>query len=79
MKLYDFNILEINEQMEAVNQQGKFIDNHVTKKERCNLYAINMFFVEVVYNSETNTITELRTFKTGKLLDKYSVNLRGEF
>ncbi|WP_229720446.1 hypothetical protein [Winogradskyella helgolandensis] len=72
MELYDFNRLELNEQMEVVNQLGAFIDNHVTKTERCNLYAVDMFFVEVVYNSEYNTITELRSFKTGYLLDKYS-------
>ena len=37
-----------------------------------NCYAINKFFVEVVYNSEHNTITEIRSFKTGYLLNKYS-------
>ena len=74
MTLYEFNVLEINERMEVVNQKGQFIDNHVTKSEKCNLYSVDMFFVEVVYNSETNTITELRSFKTGHLLDKYSVD-----
>ena len=58
--------------MEAVNQHGTFLDNHVSKTERCNLYAINMFFVEVVYNSERNTIPEVKSFETGYLLDKYS-------
>ena len=74
MTLYEFNILDLNGCMEAVNQYGTFIDNHVTNTERCNLYAVNMFFCEVVYNSEYNTITEIRSFKTGYLLDKYSVN-----
>ena len=45
------------------------------KKEKCNLYAIDMFFVEVVYNPVKNKIVEFRSFKTGHLLDKYS-NLR---
>jgi hypothetical protein len=72
MTLYEFNILDLNERMEAVNQLGAFIDNHLTKSERCNLYAINMFFVEVVYDAEYNTITEIRSFKTGHLLDKYA-------
>jgi len=52
--------------MEAVNQHGTFLDNHVTKKERCNLYAIDMFFIEVVYDAEHKIITELRSFKTGR-------------
>ncbi len=45
MTLYEFNILELNERIEAVNQYGTFLDNHVTKTERCNLYAIDRFFV----------------------------------
>ncbi len=61
--------------MEAVNQYGAILDKLVTKTERCNLYAIDKFFVEVVYDAEHNAITELRAFKTGYLLDKYSVNL----
>ena len=56
--------------MEAVNLLGTFIDNHVTKTERCNLYALDKFFVEVVYKPEQNTITELGSLKTGYLLDK---------
>tara|TARA_R110002033_G_C3895715_1_gene239405 strand:+ start:9884 stop:10114 length:231 start_codon:yes stop_codon:yes gene_type:complete len=72
MTLYEFNRLELNEGVEAVNQYGTFLDNYLTKKEKCNLYPIDMFFVEVVNNSEHNTITEIRSFKTGALLNKYS-------
>jgi hypothetical protein len=32
------------------------------------------FFVEVVYDPEHNVITEVRSFKTGHLLDKYSID-----
>ena len=42
MALYEFNLLDINNQMETVNQKGIYI----TKDEKFNLYAINMFFVE---------------------------------
>ena len=72
MTLYEFNILELNERMEAVNQYGVYLDNYVTKDIRINCYAIDMFFVEVVYNAEHNTITEVRSFKTGHSLDKYA-------
>ena len=75
MTLYEFNVLELNERMEVVNQKGQFIDNHITSSEKCNLYAIDRFFVEVVYDAEHNTITELRSFKYGHLLDKYSAKL----
>jgi hypothetical protein len=57
MTLYQFNILELNKRMEAVNQLGTFLDNYVSKTERCNLYAVDMFFVEVAYNPDSNTHT----------------------
>jgi hypothetical protein len=78
MTLYEFNLLDINNQMETVNKQGVYLDNHITKNEKFNLYAINMFFVEVCYNSLENKITGIKSFKSGHLLDKYS-NIDGLF
>ena len=78
MTLYEFNLLDINNQMETVNQQGVYLDNHITKIEKFNLYAINMFFVEVCYNSLENKISGIKSFKSGHLLDKYS-NIDGLF
>tara|TARA_R110000824_G_scaffold34534_3_gene109426 strand:+ start:718 stop:957 length:240 start_codon:yes stop_codon:yes gene_type:complete len=78
MTLYEFNLLDINNQMETVNQQGVYLDNHTTKNEKFNLYAINMFFVEVCYNSLENKISGIKSFKSGHLLDKYS-NIDGLF
>jgi hypothetical protein len=72
MTLYGFNILELNERMEAVNQFGTFLDIYISKDIHINCYAIDKFFVEVVYDSEHNTITEVRPFKYGHSLDMYS-------
>lgn len=72
MTLYEFNLLDTNNKMETVNQQGIYLDNHITKYEKFNIYAINMFFVEVCYNSLENKITNIKSFKSGHLLDKYS-------
>jgi hypothetical protein len=72
MTLYEFNLLDINNQMETVNQKGIYLDNFITKNEKFNLYAINMFFVEVCYNSLENKISGIKSFKSGHLLDKYS-------
>ena len=63
MTLYEFNILELNERMEAVNQCGTFLDNFITKHIRINCYAIDKFFVEVVYDAEENVNIEVRSFK----------------
>jgi hypothetical protein len=72
MKLYKFNLLDINNQMETVNQLGVYLDNHITKNEKFNLYAINMFFVEVCYNLLENKISGIKSFKSGNLLNRYS-------
>ncbi|WP_406683326.1 hypothetical protein N1F78_11595 [Seonamhaeicola sp. MEBiC1930] len=74
MTLYEFNSLTLEEQQKVVWKNGTFLDHHITDKERCSCYAIDKFFVEVVYDGENNVITELRSFKTGVLLDKYSSN-----
>ena len=70
--MYEFNLLDINNQMETVNQLGIYLDNHITKNEKFNLYAIDMFFVEVCYNSLENKISGIKSFKSGHLLDRYS-------
>ena len=72
MKLYEFNLLDFNNKMEVVNQQGVYLDNHITKIKKFNLYAVDMFFVEVCYNSIENKITDINSFKSGHLLDRYS-------
>ena len=78
MTLYKFNLLDINNQMDTVNQLGVYLDNYITKDEKFNLYAFNMFFVEVCYNSLENKISGIKSFKSGNLLDKYS-NIDGLF
>jgi hypothetical protein len=72
MIVYEFNLLDINNQMETVNQQGVYLDNQITKDEKFNLYALNIFFIEVCYNSIENSIVEIKSFKSGYLLDRYS-------
>ena len=68
--LYDFNKLSLEDKQKVLWKDGEFLDNHITEHEKCNCYALGKFFVEVVYDPEHNTITEVRSFKTGHLLDK---------
>ena len=70
--LYNFNKLSLEDKQAVLWKDGQFLDNHITDKKKCNCYALDKFFVEVVYDAEYNTITELRAFKIGHLLDKYS-------
>lgn len=44
-------------------EESQFFDNHITTEEKCNVYALYKFFVEVVYDGEHNVITELRSFE----------------
>ena len=74
MTLYEYNSLSLEDQQKVLWRDGHFLDNHITEKEKCNCYALGKFFVEVVYDGEHNVITELRVFKTGHPLDKYSID-----
>jgi len=70
--LYEFRMLSDSEQLETVWDKGNFIDNAITPNHRINLYAIDMFYVEVYYDAVTNKITHHTAFIHGHRLDKYS-------
>jgi hypothetical protein len=72
MTLYEFNALIFEEQYKAVINKATFLDNYVTTDIRMNLYAIDKFFVELVYDGEQNVVTEVRSFKSGSELEKYT-------
>jgi hypothetical protein len=78
MTLYEFNMLNDDEQLSTVWDRGIFLENHISKTEKINCYAIEMFFVEVVYDAKENKIRKVRSFKEGHLLDKYSPNFKTE-
>ena len=63
MTLYEFNSLTLEEKQAIVWENGVFLDNYITQEIKINCYAIDKFFVEVVYDSEHNTITEVRSFR----------------
>jgi hypothetical protein len=72
MTLYEFKVLTLEEKQATVWDKGVFLDNYITEQIHIGCYAIDKFFVEVVYDSEQNVITEVRSFKKGYSLDKYS-------
>jgi hypothetical protein len=79
MTLYEFNRLSKEEQVKTVWSIGIFLDNYISKTETLNIYAIDMFFVECVYDKDANKITEVRSFKSGHSLAKYSPNFKTEY
>ena len=79
MTLYQFNRLTEKEQISTVWSKGIFLDNHISETEMVSCYAIDLFFVECVYDVDRNKITEVRSFKSGHCLDKHSPNLKCKY
>lgn len=79
MTLYQFNRLSEEEQIKTVWSIGVFLDNYISKTEWLSCYAIDMFFVELLYDAGTNEIIEVRSFKSGHSLDKYAPNFKTEY
>lgn len=79
MTLYEFNLLTKKGKIITVFDKGVFLDNYVPKTETLNCNAIEMFFVELVYDSEINQIVDVRSFMSGHCLDKYSANIKTEY
>jgi len=63
MTLYEFNRLSEEEQIKIVWSIGVFLDNHISKTELLSCYAIDMFFVELVYDADKNKIIKVSSFK----------------
>ena len=76
MTLQEFNNLDHDERLFTVVDKGTFLDNYVTTDIRMNLYAIDKFFVELVYDSGENKIIEVRSFKKGQELEKYTNHIK---
>jgi hypothetical protein len=57
----------------------KFLINYITDSERTNLYGIDAFYVDMVYDPDTNEIVEVRSFKTGKCLEKYFPRIQTKY
>ncbi|WP_117881958.1 hypothetical protein [Aureibaculum luteum] len=79
MTLYEFLLLNKQEQFNSIWNLGTFLDTVIEGSFKINVYAIDMFFVEVVYDAQSNKIIENRPFKEGYRLNKYSKNLNNYF
>ena len=70
MTLYEYKILSEDEQYNTVFAKGKFLDIVIDGNSKFVLYAIDKFFVEVIWNIEKDEIIGLGQFKEGDSLDK---------
>ena len=78
MTLEVFNSLDHDEKLFTVVDKGVFLDSYVTLDIRMNLYAVEKFYVELVYDSELNKVVEVRSLKSGIHLDKYISHVKLE-
>ena len=75
MTLYEFNLLELKYKIGVTLNQATFLDNYINDDVRINIYALDLFFIELIYDANFSQITEVRSFKHVRHLDKYSADL----
>ena len=80
--LYEFNALSFDDKLATVWKYGSHIENKPIENgtlEYLSLYGIEKFYIELVYNRDTNKIVEVHSFKTGKDLEKYLPTINTEY
>lgn len=74
MKIYEFLILSVPEQYQMIWDTGIHIDTVMATAATYQLYSLNDFYVELIYDPAGNAIKELYAFKGGERLEKYLPN-----
>ena len=72
MTLQEYKDADIGTKPHKIKDKGVLIGKLVTDNEYLTCYAIDKFFVEVLFNSTFTEIVRFRPFAGGKQLDKYN-------
>ena len=72
MALYEYKTLSKDDPYDTVFSKGKFLDIVIEGNYKFVLYAIDKFFVEVIWDRAEDEIIGIGQFKEGDSLDKYS-------
>lgn len=74
----EFNKLDLELKMEAINKKAQYAGNRVYYNHRVNLYTLNGFFVEVHYNPEGNNIEKIEAVTDQQVTKAYQnrINLK---
>jgi hypothetical protein len=70
----DFNALTESEQAEAV-WKGTFLDDRVEGGQHVQLYRLDGFYVEVLYDPVSNSVSKFSAFNSSTSLAPY-INLK---
>ena len=65
-------MLSEDDQYDTVFSKGRFLDIVIEGSSKYVLYAIDKFFVEVIWDEEKDEIISKGVFKEGNSLDRYS-------
>ena len=75
MTLYEFNALDHHEKANTV-WQGSFLADREENGLMVQLYAVDLFYVEVFYDQTANKILSFRSFSTKNLLTPYLAHIK---
>lgn len=71
MTLYEFNLMDTDDQIEMAIWEGNYVDSRVFHKYRIMLYQVDSFYVEIFYEGDGNIIARHRSFSSLEPLDPY--------
>lgn len=71
MTLYDFNGLDDSQKQATTWDLGTHVNTLKFEDITLVLYSIENFYVEIEYLSKNNSITTVRSFKTGERLEQH--------
>ena len=71
MTLYQYKLLNKDEQYKVLWDKGVFIDQRISVSYNFQLYQIEGFYVELKYNREENKIVGLKSFISTEPLEPY--------
>ena len=70
-----FNKLSLDEKAWYIWNGAVFLHVHEDKKFRYNLFYMNNYYVELLYNNENNEIEKIRAFFSDSFLSPYLENI----
>jgi hypothetical protein len=74
LTLLEFNSLELKYKIGVTLRQAVFLDHYMSNYDRINIYALDSFFIELVYDINYFNIISVNSFNSGNELDKYAVD-----
>jgi hypothetical protein len=71
MKLFDFQLLELDEKLELLHRQGIYVGKRKEDGLCFLLYQLDCFYVEVCYRFYRRQVMQVKSFSSTTVLDPY--------